>query len=140
MKKILSFSPLLLIIAAGCATIKPSQETYAYENVKTCENKSIKIDFFIFNPSGKPDEDILTKKLIVKIEIFESGYGALTLWLSYGATEPPEKRNLPENQPKKIIIQTKSVVKKVSKKDFADLWRGFMSPANLTFIENCLFS
>lgn len=138
--KNLSFLSLALILIAGCATPQLSPATDSYKKVKTCGNDNIKIDFFVFNPSDKPDEDIFTQKLIVKIEIFKSDYGALTLWLSYKATNPPEKRSLPEYPPEEITIQTKSVIKKVSKNDFSNLWQEILSPINLTFIENCLFN
>lgn len=140
MKSLLSIILPTLILVSGCATSQRSREIDSYAKVKTCGGSDLKIDFFVFEPSDKPDEDIFTKKLIIKIEIFKSGYGALTMWLRYKAIDPPEKRNLPEDPPEKITIQTNSAIKNVSKNYFSSIWREFMSPINLTFIENCLFN
>lgn len=130
---------LVLIFATGCAPVI-SKEINSYEKIKTCGNKEMKINFFVRDPSDNPDEDIFTKELIVKIKILKSKYGALTLWLYYKATNLPNKRNLPEYRPDKITVQTKSAIKKISEKEFSEVWREFMTPINLTFIENCLFN
>lgn len=130
---------LALVFATGCATISP-QEVNSYEKVRTCGNQELEINFFVHDPSDKPDEDIFTKELLVKIEMLKSKYGAFTLWLYYKAVDPPTQRNLPEYMPDKIVVQTKSIVKKIPRKEFAAVWNDFMTPMNLTFIENCLFT
>lgn len=139
MKNELILASLALIFATGCA---PAilKEVNSYEKIKTCDGKEMKINFFVRDPSDNPDEDIFTKELIVKIRIFKSKYGALILWLYYKATNLPDKRNLPEYRPDKITVETKSTIKKISETEFPQVWREFMTPINLTFIENCLFN
>ena len=107
--------------------------------------KDSKLLFFVSNPSENPETDIFTKKLIAGAELRHEIYGRVKIWLHYPEVNEANARIFPESLPSLIIIETPQGTKTINLKkkgaieDFYGLWKEFITPNRLTFIENCVY-
>lgn len=143
---------LTALLGYGCGTFKPPWPTDSlrpvepFQMVKSCNlEKDSKLLFFVLNPSENPETDIFTKKLIAGAKLQHETYGHVKIWLHYPEVSEANARTFPESLPSLIIIETQQGIKTINlkKKDglenFYGLWKEFLTPNRLTFIENCVY-
>ena len=135
------FAIFFFIVAlfAGCATFKPPWSLDLYHTVKTCKTTGLKLTFMVQGSNTNSADDIFIHELTIKANLKHEEYGKIQIWLYYPKMNASEIRTLPEYPPEKIVIQTEFGEKRGETENFLEIWKQFMTPDRLTFIENCVY-
>ena len=140
------FLLIFAVFLSGCAPFSSPWKLHSYEPVKTCEKEDLKIVFYVRQDGRYPlrQEDIFRKEMIVRGSFRTEKYGKVVMWLKYGLTPEEDSRAFPEALPDRIVIETlygkkKFKVSQDTIKEFFSLWKDFMTPSRLTFVENCVY-